>query len=71
MPDRVVGRDAWLDMTRVPPQLQLPDMPLTGGYFVLYAASGRFCAVDRAAYSAGPNDGEYHSCRWRWPRGQR
>jgi hypothetical protein len=65
----VVRRDAWLDLTQVPEPLRADQMPLTGGYYVLFSASGRYCAVDAAQWSAGANEGQSFACRWRWPRG--
>lgn len=69
--DRVLSRDAWLDLTRVPEPLKVSSMPLYGGYYILYSHSGRFCVVDLAVWSTGPNDGQMHQCAWRTPRGPR
>lgn len=68
-PAQITSRAVWLDVTRVPERLRLTSMPLTGGYYVLFASSGEFCVVDARVWSVGPNDGQVYTCRWRTPRG--
>lgn len=70
-PALIAGREVWLDLTRVPERLRVPSMPLAGGYYLLFAASGEFCVVDSRVWAVGPNDGQMFACRWRTPRGPR
>ena len=64
--ERVVKREAWLDVSEVPWTLRRVSRdPGMGGFYILLSSSGRFCPVDERIWNEIPN-GSYFTCAWQW-----
>jgi hypothetical protein len=64
--ERVVSREAWLDVGDAPWSVRRVSRdPGMGGFYILVSSSGRFCPVDARTWNE-VQDGAYFTCAWRW-----
>ena len=66
--ERVVGRGAWLDVSKAPEGYRsVTSAPLTGPYYILISLSSRYCVVDERDYTRAL-DGQLWACEWHFLR---
>jgi hypothetical protein len=64
--ERVVTREAWLDVRDAPWSVRRVSRdPGIGGLYILVSSSRRFCPVDARTWNE-VHDGAYYACAWQW-----